>query len=77
VTVKPPETPAETLTDSQKLDRLLKVADHLDVMVHEVHGFIHENKPHLEKALNFMEPGRAMRAYLAGRPKAGRHDGQG
>jgi hypothetical protein len=63
VTVKPPETPAETL------ETLARRMDHMDVMLHEVHQFITENRPHLERALQFMEPGRAMKAYLAGRPK--------
>jgi ABC-type transporter Mla subunit MlaD len=75
VTVKPPETPAETLTDSQKLDRLLKVAEHLDGMTHDVHQFITENKPHLEKALRFLDPGAAMRAYRLGRPRPGGKNG--
>jgi hypothetical protein len=77
VTAKPPETPAETLTDSEKLDRLLLMTAHLDQMVRDVHEFVGVNKPHLEKALRFLDPAAAMRAYRLGRPKSGGKDGQG
>lgn len=58
MTDKPPET----------LETLAARLDHLDVMVHEVHQFIEQNRPHLEKALRFLDPGRAMKAYMANRP---------
>jgi ABC-type transporter Mla subunit MlaD len=60
--------PRETLTDSQKLDQLIRMAEHLDDMVHEVHQFVTEARPHLEKAVRFLDPGLAMRRYMENRP---------
>jgi hypothetical protein len=63
------ETPPETL------ETLARRIDHLDGMVHEVHQFICENKPHLEKALRFLDPAASMRDYLRKRPRPGGRDG--
>jgi hypothetical protein len=49
----PPETPLETLTDHELLVRLAKIADHLDPMVHEIHGLAMRAAPLLNRVPNF------------------------
>jgi DNA repair ATPase RecN len=41
--------------------------DHLDGMVHEIHQFIAEHKPALNKALALMDPGTSVRKYFKSR----------
>lgn len=44
-----------------------KQLGHLDLMVHEVHQFIQENRPHIARAVGFLDPGKSMRGYLKNR----------
>jgi ABC-type transporter Mla subunit MlaD len=44
-----------------------KQLDHLDGMLHEVHQFIDEHKPALNKALSLLDPGSSVRKYLKAR----------
>ena len=60
----------QTLSDRELLDRLARQVDHLDVMVHEIHGFIAENRPHLERFLPLLDPGAKIRAVMGLKPKA-------
>ena len=57
------------------LEMHAKQLDHIDTMVHEVHQFIEEHRPALNRALNFLDAGKSMRGYLAGRPRKGATDG--
>jgi len=59
------ETPAD-------LETIRKQLDHLDGMIHEIHQFIHENKPHLERALTVLD--NPVSKYLEAR-KAARRGG--
>jgi ABC-type transporter Mla subunit MlaD len=50
-----------------RLDVLWKQLDHLDGMLHEVHQFIDEHKPALNKALSLLDPGSSVRKYFKAR----------
>jgi ABC-type transporter Mla subunit MlaD len=65
------ETSAETLDG--RLARIERQLDHLDGMLHDVHQFITETRPHLDKALRFLDPAASMRDYMKHRP--GRRNG--
>jgi hypothetical protein len=67
-----PNDDLETLSDRELAERIARQLDHLDCMLHEVCQFLDEHKPALNRALGMLDAGRSMRAYLAGRPKAGR-----
>jgi ABC-type transporter Mla subunit MlaD len=60
--------------DDKRLDGLTrqlviisKQLDHLDGMLHEVHQFIDEHKPALNKALSLLDPGSSVRKYFKAR----------
>jgi hypothetical protein len=44
-----PETPLESLTDHELLLRLVRVTEHLDPMIHEVHQWAKQAAPLLER----------------------------
>ena len=66
-----PNDELNALSDRALLERVCKQLDHLDQMVHEQGQLVAELKPllpHLPRALNLLDPGRAMRAKF-GRSK--------
>lgn len=71
VTVETPNDDLLTLSDRELAERICRQLDHLDAMLHEVTQFLDEHKPALNRALGFLDAGRSMRGYLAGRPRAG------
>lgn len=62
----PREAPLEDLTDRELLVRIVKVAEHLDPMIHEIHGWASAAAPLLER----FGHSRAA-ALFAGKPKRG------
>ena len=63
---------ADVLADIHvEQDTTRKQLDHIDAMLHEMTQFLDEHKPALNRALGFLDAGRSMRGYLAGRPRAG------
>lgn len=62
-----PESPREPCECSAELAVIRRQLDHLDEMLHEVTGFIAENRPALERATAMLDSGRPMRAFLSAR----------
>ena len=46
------------------LEMHAKELDHIDTMVHEIHQFIEEHRPALNRALGFLDAGKSWRDYL-------------
>lgn len=55
----------KSLSDRELLERFARQLDHLDLMLHEVHQFITEHKPALDKALMFLD--NPVKTYLSRR----------
>lgn len=59
-----------TETVAEVLERHSKQLDHLDFMLHEVHQFITDNRPHLERALAVLD--NPVSKYMQARKRTGR-----
>ncbi len=62
------ETPGETLTDRELLDRMASQLDHMDEQIHQILAFITDNQEILEKARRLLH--NPVSDYLKARPKA-------
>lgn len=60
----PRETPIEDLSDRQLLVRVVKIAEHLDIMAHETHGWSRDIHGWAGKAAPLLERFGAGRAIF-------------
>lgn len=56
-------------SDAERWELIGKQLDHMDEMLHEIHRFVTDNAPYLERAKTLMDPGRAVRGFLPGARK--------